>query len=692
MNKDWILNESNPEVESVLLSAGIPPISARVLAARGIGSLSEAQRFLSKDVSLIKNPNNLPDIDVAIARIHKALERGERIAVFGDYDVDGITAVSLVVEWLRKKGADCICYVPDRMKEGYGLTIDALEQLISEGVSLTITVDLGITAIEEARWAKENGLDLIITDHHKCREELPEACAVINPRRPDSKFEFKYLSGVGVAFLLVLAYEGFENLESLLTDYSDLVALGTIADMMPMVKTNRALVHRGIKEINYGNRVGLKALVRESMPEEAEVNSNIIGFSVAPRLNAAGRMGYVKDELELLLTEDPQTAQILTEKVCELNRMRQKAENDTYKEAVELYEEQIRDFDKDTDPIVICNETWHPGVIGIIASRLSERYARPVFLIRVKDGVGKGSVRSFYGVNILPTMQSASSLFDTWGGHEYAAGFTIREENIPALQELLKKTSWEQEKPHIHIDTVLDGSMLTDTILEDIYELEPFGTHNETPVFLFYNVEIKDIIPLGWGNSLKLKIIIDGKSYSAFYFGASKDHLDVCRGDVVDAVCRIEEDKSKGDSSLRIVILDIRLESSAIEKLKSELELFERLKKGKEITREEAVSLMPKKVEFVALLRHIHRKNDTSGSMKALLGSMLRTVSREENIELSYARFLVCLEALAEKKRLKYSLDRDLIEVRLLEEQPTNLNTSKTLMRLRELIEKNSES
>lgn len=687
MNKTWILSDQNPEAESVLLSGGIPPIAAKVLAARGIDSISEAKDFLNTDISIIEDPNRLPDIDAACSRIRKALDNGERIAVFGDYDVDGLTAVCLVVKWLRKKEADCIYYIPNRVEEGYGLNVDALEQLAQKGVSLVITVDLGITAIEEALWAKQNGLDLIITDHHKCRDDLPEACAVVNPRRADSEYSFKYLSGVGVAFMLVLAYEGFENIEPMMTEYSDLVALGTVSDMMPMIKTNRVLVHRGIQEINRGNRVGLKALVRESASENAEVNTGIIGFSIAPRLNAAGRMGYANDELELLLTDDPQAAQRLTEKVCELNRERQKTENDTYHEVVEYYEENIRNTDKDEGPILICNDTWHPGVIGIIASRLSERYARPAFLISLKDGVGRGSVRSFYGVNILTIMQKVSHLFETWGGHEYAAGFTIPEENIPALSELLKNVSCELETPHINIDTVLDGDMLTENTISDINTLEPFGPHNAMPAFLIRNMEIKDIIPLGWGNSLRLKVAIEGKDYPAFYFGGHRDRPDMCCGDIVDAVCKLEGDRSRGESFLRIVLLDIRLEKEANKKLRIELELFNRLKTGKDITRKEAVSLMPKKSEFVALLRHIHRNSDSSGSVRAMIGSMLRTVSREENIELSYARFLVCFEALAEKNRLTYSLENDQIEVKLLEGCPTNLNTSKILMRLRELSE-----
>ena len=485
------------------------------------------------------------------------------------------------MKWLRKKEADCIYYIPNRVEEGYGLNVDALEQLAQKGVSLVITVDLGITAIEEALWAKQNGLGLIITDHHKCRDDLPEACAVVNPRRADSEYSFKYLSGVGVAFMLVLAYEGFENIEPMMTEYSDLVALGTVSDMMPMIKTN-STCSRGIQEINRGNRVGLKALVRESASENAEVNTGIIGFSIAPRLNAAGRMGYANDELELLLTDDPQAAQRLTEKVCELNRERQKTENDTYHEVVEYYEENIRNTDKDEGPILICNDTWHPGVIGIIASRLSERYARPAFLISLKDGVGRGSVRSFYGVNILTIMQKVSHLFETWGGHEYAAGFTIPEENIPALSELLKNVSCELETPHINIDTVLDGDMLTENTISDINTLELF--------VLQCNARLPDqtwrskIFPL-WGNSLRLKVAIEGKDYPAFTLG-HRD-LRICAVETLSMRCASSR-TGRGESRFAVLSTGLKRSTKVADRA---FELFNRLKTGKDITRKEAVSL-----------------------------------------------------------------------------------------------------
>lgn len=687
--KSWIISELDLKAESTLSSGGIPHIAAKVLAARGIKSLEQAKSFLDTNSSLIGDPIELSDMEKACRRIRSALEKGERIAVFGDYDVDGITAVSLLMSWLREKAADCIYYIPDRIEEGYGMSTAAIEQLADEGVSLIVTVDLGITASEEARYAKLRGIDLIITDHHECRDKLPDAYAVINPCRNDSKYPFKNLSGVGVALMLVLAYEGMDNIEQVLTEYSDLVAVGTVADVMPMVGANRALVSRGIEEINRGRRVGLKALVHESVPEDAKVNAAMIGFSIAPRINAAGRMGCASLAVELFLTKDQKKAHEIVEKLCELNRKRQKMENNTYEEAVSLCEQYIdKAGGKRPGALVIFDKSWHPGVIGIIASRLSERYACPVFLISLENGIGKGSARSFYGINIVNAMKKASHLFDTWGGHEFAAGFTIREENIPALRELLENIACELERPHIHIDAVLDSNMITEQYISGLTILEPYGSCNPIPKFLIPQVEIKEIIPLGWGNSLKLTVVKDGVSLSALYFGMNKDRLDLCEGDIGDAACRVETIESKGKTSIRIVLLDLRLEPEAYKKYHSEMTLFKRFNEGEDITREEAVALTPHKQEFVAVLRHIHRNSDDDGYVNARTGSMCRRISREERIELSYAKFMVCLQALAEKNRLWYKLKDETIEIKLMEKQPTNLNTSKTMMRLREALEK----
>ena len=684
--KRWILNNLDAEAESALVNQGIPELAAKVLASRGVKTISQAREMLDQNINLIADPSLMADMDKACARIGEALASGERIAVYGDYDVDGITAVSLVVSWLREKGADCIYYIPDRIEEGYGVNISAIDRLRENGVKLIITVDLGIIAIEEAEYARQNGIDMIITDHHECREQLPNAVAVINPCRPDCGYPFKTLSGVGVAFMLVLGFEGMDNIETVCSRYSDLVAVGTIADVMPLQGVNRALSARGIEEINRGRRVGLRVLINEAVQEE-RVNSGVIGFSVAPRINAAGRLGCADCAVELFLTDSCREAQELAGKLCELNRKRQKAENDTYEEAVAYCDSYIRkNKGRRLGALVLADKKWHIGIIGIIASRLSERYACPVFLISLDNGIGKGSARSFYGVNIINAMQKASSLFESWGGHEFAAGFTIKEENIPALRELLESMSCELGKAHIHVDAEIDVNLLSEDKVCGLDILEPYGAYNPAPVFLLKHVEITEIITLGWGKSLRLTVKKDDKSFSAFYFGMNMNRLDLSEGDTGDIVCRIDVMDLKGKKTVKLVVLDLRPEPHELEKYDREMKLYRRFISGEAVTREQAMELMPRKQEFIALLRHIKRNSGRNNRISLRFGSLCRRICREEKIDTSYAKFMVCLDILAEKKLLSYIFEDEIVEIEMLEERPANLNTSNIMIRLREAL------
>jgi len=688
--KKWILNDHDTEAESVLLKHGIPELAAKVLASRGVKSFSQAQEMLSHSLELIADPYLMADMEKACSRIRSAIDSGELIAVYGDYDVDGITAVSLVVSWLREKGTDCIYYIPDRIEEGYGVNTSAIDHLKNNGVKLIITVDLGITAIEETEYARSHGVDMIITDHHECRGQLPNALAVINPCRPDCGYPFKTLSGVGVAFMLVLGYEGMANIETVFSKYSDLAAVGTIADVMPLKGANRALVARGIEEINRGRRVGLKVLVNESIPEDARVTSGMIGFSVAPRINAAGRMGCAGSAVELFLTDSIKSAQEITGKLCELNRMRQKAENDTYEEAVAFCDRYIRDNKgRKLGALVLSDKKWHLGIIGIIASRLSERYACPVFLISLENGIGKGSARSFYGVNIINAMRKASGLFESWGGHEFAAGFTIKEENIPVLRELLENMSCELGQAHIHIDTEVEADLLSEDKVCGLDILEPYGAHNPIPIFLLKHVEIGEIITLGWGKSLRMTVKKDNRSFSAFYFGMNMNRLDLSEGDTGDIVCRADVSDAKGRKAVKLVVLDLRPEPHELAKYNREMNLYKRFANGDIITREEALELMPRKQEFIALLRHIKRNCGDDNRISLRFGSLCRRICREERLEPTYAKLMVCLETLAEKKRLCYTFEDEIVDIELLEERPTNLNTSDMMIRLREVLSSN---
>ncbi len=678
--------KANAQVESSLIDGGIPKLAAKVMAARGVKSLSEALELLDTSSKLIIDPSSMADISKGVYRIKQAIERGEHICIYGDYDVDGITASALFVRWLMSKKAKVTYYIPDRSDDGYGLNTDTIDKLKSRGVSLIVTVDLGITAVAEVAYANSIGLDIVITDHHDYRNELPNAYAVINPYRTDCGYPFKFLSGVGVVFMVIIHAEGYENLEELLTKYSELVAVGTISDVMPIVGVNRALVWRGLEEINRSPSVGLRALIKEIGPGDVPVNTGVVGFSLAPRINAAGRIGCARDAAELFLTSDSVRAQELALHLCELNRTRQKTENDTYEEVLSQVEEYLQTQKEKPGALVLANDKWHQGVIGIIASRLSERFACPAVLIHVENGMGKGSARSFYGINILTIMQKLSHLFDTWGGHEFAVGFTIKENNIPELRTQLKKMTRELENAHIHVDAELTTELLTPELIKGLIVLEPHGAMNPGPIFAIENVNIKEIVSMGWGKSLKLTVEKDGLTYPAFFFGMNMERLDMCEGDTTTAICKVEVHENRGTESVRFVLFDLRQDPKDYALYKKEMDLFQRFISGAEVTHKEALMLIPRKVEFIALLRYIKRNTLTTKRITVRVGSMCRQICREEKLDPTYAKLLVCLKVLAEKNRLSYTVDDDILVIEMLEEGPTNLNTSPVMIRLISLI------
>lgn len=393
--KYGIWNVKQPPARSVnaLASGGFSPLCAMILAGRGMETPEEAKAFLDCECPL-PDPYLMTDMDLAAGRVGAAMTRGEKIAVFGDYDVDGITATCLLTDFLRKQGADAVSYIPGRLEEGYGLNPIALRQLSSEGVKLIITVDCGITAIEEALLCKELGIDLVITDHHECKDTLPEAIAVVDPHRPDGGYPHKNLSGVAVAFKLACALSG--DTQAVLTEYADMVCLGTVADVIPLVGENRVFVSRGLRSLSSTHRPGLAALIRECGCETNNISASTIGFMLAPRINAAGRMGQVDLAVDLFLTQDEDHARYVAAALCELNRQRQQIESDIYATAISMLPEGAP-----PEAIVLADEGWHQGVVGIVASRIAEEFACPAFLICLDGDHGKASSRSHGGFNLL---------------------------------------------------------------------------------------------------------------------------------------------------------------------------------------------------------------------------------------------------------------------------------------------------
>ena len=587
--KYGIWNVSTPEASAVnaLVGGGYAPLSAMVLAARGMKKPQDAENYLSCN-AFLPDPFLMTDMALAAGRVGLAMTRGEKIAVFGDYDVDGITATCLLTSFLRRYGADVVSYIPGRLEEGYGLNPIAIHQLHGEGVKLIITVDCGITAVEEVRLCKELGIDLVITDHHECKEVLPEAVAVVDPHRIDGGYPHKTLSGVGVAFKLAAALCGSQ--EEVLEQYADMVCLGTVADVMPLQGENRVFVAHGLESLKHTHRPGIAALMTECGCAPETVNASSIGFMLAPRINAAGRMGRIELAIELFLTDDEERAGYLAKALCELNKQRQNVEAQIYNEAVSMLPE-----GKTPAAIVLADESWHQGVVGIVASRMAEEYCCPAFLICLDGDHGKASSRSYGGFNLFSSLTKLAPLLESYGGHELAAGFTITRQQIPSFRQAICELAEQHYtdgvcRTQIEIDCAVTPELLTVRGIDSLSALEPCGNGCPKPVLMMEKLTIDRISLVGGGRHMRLRFRDRYHTINAIFFSATPESASVQPGDVVDVAFYPQINEFKGERSVQMNVLDIRPHCDA--PCDTNTAGYAGLRKG-ETTPAEAAQLLP---------------------------------------------------------------------------------------------------
>lgn len=539
----------SPRCEA-LERAGYTPLLGAVLAGRGITDPEAAARYLDRGAYALSDPYDLEDMDKAVSRIRRALEAGEKITVYGDYDVDGITASCLLRDYLSGLGADCLVYIPDRIDEGYGLNSEAIESMAKSGARLLITVDCGITAVEETEFAKGLGMDIIITDHHECPTELPAAYAVIDPKRP-GRGGCESLAGVGVAFKLACALEG--DPEGILDRYADLVALGTVADVMPLTGENRALVARGIEKFYRNPRPGLAALLRESGAEERALTASVLGYTLAPRINAAGRLCSTETALELLMCREPESAEELARRLCELNRQRQELELKVWRQAMELLSEAPPE-----GPIVLSGEDWHPGVVGIAASRLAEEFMLPAIMICMDGDMGKGSCRSCGDFNLFDGLSACSEYLESFGGHACAAGLNIKKERIDGFRQALGQYYRDhppQETHSTEAELLLeDLSLLTMESVESLELLEPCGAGNPRPVACVKGALVESLTPIGGGRHLRLRLEKRGQSVDGVFFSMTSEALGLREGDAADLCFVPQINEFRGRRSVQLLL------------------------------------------------------------------------------------------------------------------------------------------
>ncbi len=592
--KIWQVSENFTDTASIGNISRVLNLSfaaSKLLACRGYDTPDCAHSFLKKETELLHDPFLLADMDKAADRVLTAVYKGEKIVVYGDYDVDGVTAVTVMYTYLRNCGANVKYYIPNRIGEGYGVNFEALKNFAEDGYTLLITVDTGITAIDEIEKAKGIGLEAVITDHHECRDILPDAVAVVNPCRPDCSYPFGELAGCGVAFKLVCALEMkrrgvnmYDATKTVAADFAEFVAIGTIADVMPLIGENRIIVSYGLKLLENTENIGLAALMRASglitldadgSIVKKKITSSAVGFSIAPRLNAAGRISSAELSVELLLCRDKLRAEELSAELCETNRQRQAEENSIIEEADKKIELQCRE---DDHVIVLDDDHWHHGVIGIVCSRLTDKYNLPSILISFEHNtgdtpspgdIGKGSGRSIRGLNLFEALADSSELLEKYGGHELAAGLSVTREKLDLFRRAINsyaenKLAGESFCRVVDIDLVLYPEEISQRLADELYLLEPFGTGNAQPVFETDRLIISEITPLSGGKHTKLTLNAPGLSsvFTALLFGTPTAEFEYSVGEAVDIAYNLDINEFRGRRSVQLLVRDIRKSKS----------------------------------------------------------------------------------------------------------------------------------
>lgn len=633
--KKWIVESSFDKNAKVIAKISeelkIHPIIAKLLFKRGYTDVKSAKRFIGMESEMLENPFDMKDISKGIERINQAIQRKEKITVYGDYDVDGVTSVCTLYLYLKSKGADIDYYIPNRSGEGYGVSTQAIDAIKSEGTSLIITVDTGTTANDEVLYAKSLGIDFVITDHHECRAEIPEACAVINPHRPDCKYPFKELAGVGVVFKLITAFEEKICKKSrkdaalyVFSKYADLVAIGTIADVMPIKEENRIIVSYGLNMIQNTERHGVLALMDASSSREnqradthkkrSKITSGYVGYTLAPRINAAGRIRSAKIAVELFLADNMLDARAIAEELCLANKERQAEENKIMKEAYEKIEAMNLD---EKSVIVLDADNWHHGVIGIVASRITEKYSRPSILVSFEGNedsedkmldVGKGSGRSIKGMNLVDALCYCSENLLKFGGHELAAGLSVRRDKLEIFKEQIneyakKNLSESDMVPTIEADCVIDFDDVNIQLAHQLQRLEPYGVGNPIPTFVLKSVYVNEITGVSEGKHTRFSFGNGTQSVTGMYFSNSPESLGIYPGDRVDVLFNLDINEWLGRKSVQLIVKDVRHSKEEIEAEIYEKKRFEEVWAGEAYTAEEGY--FPIREDFVNLYKYI---------------------------------------------------------------------------------------
>lgn len=589
---------------------GVPFFLAMLMNIRGLDDAAHLREFLGEGEPL-SDPFLLKDMDKAAARITRAVDNMEKIAVYGDYDADGVTSTAMLYSYLETRGADVIFYIPQREGEGYGMNMGAVEYLKEQGVSLIVTVDNGISSVQEVARANELGIDVVVTDHHRPQAILPDAVAVVDAYRPDDTSPYKHFSGVGIAFKLLMALEdGAGDVEDLLEAYSDLAAIGTIGDIVPLTGENRTLIRAGLERLSQSDRPGVQALLENAGIAGKALTSTNVAFTLVPRINATGRMGAPERAVRLLISGYEEEAEVLSEEICADNEERRRVEAEIAEAAFADIE--AKGYMKDR-VVVVDGENWHHGVIGIVASRVTERCGKPCMIISRGETEAKGSGRSIEGFSLFEAICACGDLLIKFGGHPMAAGITLKPENIEAFRKRINRYAAEHfpQMPTqtVTLDCKLNPAALSVSMAQSLTQLEPFGNGNPQPVFGLFNMELSNVTPVGGGGHLRLTLEKNGAVITAMRFNTKPEELLYHIGDKIDLAVQLEAREFRGQPSLTVIVRDMKFAAFNTEKNIASLASFEKWQRGEVLSAEDKNRLYPDRACLAAIYRALRTVN-----------------------------------------------------------------------------------
>ncbi len=653
MDKIWKFQEVDSDISKQVMSyKAMPKIIADLLTIRGVTSQDDIENYYNVSKNSFHDPFLLSDMKEAVDRVLAARDKSEKIYIYGDYDVDGVTSTSILYMFLNECGCDCHYYIPDRHEEGYGINSEAISHLVEQEAKLMISVDTGITAVDQVNHANELGLDVIITDHHECQDQLPQSLAVINPKKPEDPYPFKQLAGVGVTFKLIQAIARTIGIENVIWKYLDIVAVGTVADIVPLYDENRVITKLAFDTMPTTWNQGLKALMKVSDIEGKKMTAGRIGFGIGPRLNAAGRIKHAKEAVELFTNPDFDTCMTIAEELNQVNQDRQALERKIFDEAIGIIDSTMEASEKHI--IVVASKDWHHGVIGIVASRLVERYYRPVIILAVEDGVASGSARSVEGFSIFDALMSCKELFDKVGGHEMAAGMSLPFDRVEALDQALNDygkqyMSEDTLIPKVKVDLKIDLSDVTIRLIEAIQDMEPFGIGNREPSF-YMNDEVASIKRIGKDQShLRVELGLQHKKQGiGFSMGDISDWLK--EGQQAECVCTLDINEWQNRRSPQLMLKDLRYQEDVRNTMDNQLRehkltdyLDNSYKATYRLTREDYGNLYK-------VLRELDRSKVWSISY----GSLIKRVGHNNPENLT--KILIMFEVLSELALISYEL------------------------------------